>query len=78
MLVKNFTTSELGYESKWNKEELKELPYCMNISELYKNLIFNLVNLKSRENKEVNCFLERFNNIEKLKKVNKYFREKSL
>lgn len=56
------------YENDWNKEELKELPYCMNIKEIYDNLIFNLVGLQPNDNEELNSFLERFNNIEKLKK----------
>lgn len=56
------------YESNWNKQELKELPYCMNIKEIYNNLIFNLVDLKPNEDEEVNCFLERFSNVTKLKK----------
>ena len=49
-------------------EELKELPYCMSIKEIYDNLIFNLVDLKPVNNEEINWFLERFNNIQKLKK----------
>jgi hypothetical protein len=56
------------YENDWNKQELKELPYCMNIKEIYNNLIFNLVNLKPNNNEEVNCFLERFSNIQKIKR----------
>ncbi|WP_142413288.1 DUF4391 domain-containing protein [Hathewaya massiliensis] len=56
------------YESKWKQEELKELPYCIKIREIYDNLIFNLVDLKPNENEELTCFLERFNNIQKIKK----------
>jgi hypothetical protein len=56
------------YENNWHKKELKELPYCMGIKEIYDNLIFNLVGLKPVDNEEINCFLERFNNIQKLKK----------
>jgi hypothetical protein len=40
----------------------------MNIKEIYNNLIFNLVNLKPNNNEEVNCFLERFSNIQKIKR----------
>lgn len=56
------------YESNWHRKELKEMPYCISIKEIYDNLIFNLVDLKPIESEEVDCFLERFNNIQKLKK----------
>lgn len=56
------------YENHWKKQELKELPYCMNIKEIYKNLIFKLVNLKPNDNEEINCFFERFSSIKKIKK----------
>lgn len=56
------------YESDWKQEELKELPYCIKIKEIYYNLIFNLVDLEPIENEELNCFLARYNNIQKIKK----------
>lgn len=56
------------YESTWKHEELKDLPYCLKIKEIYDNLVFDLVHLKPNENEELNCFLERFNSIQKIKK----------
>lgn len=56
------------YESEWGNKEIKELPYCMNICEVYNYLVMDLVDLKIRENEDMNAFLERFNNIGKLKK----------
>lgn len=56
------------YEGEWGKKEVKQLPYCMNICEVYNYFVINLVNLKIRENEDMNAFLERFNNIGKLKK----------
>lgn len=56
------------YESYWKQEKLKDLPYCIKIKEIYDNLIFNLVDLEPIENEELNCFLERYNNIRKIKK----------
>lgn len=56
------------YESEWSTKEVKQLPYCMNICEVYNYFVINLVNLKIRENENMNAFLERFNNIGKLKK----------
>lgn len=65
------------YESDWNKEELRELPYCINIKEIYDNLIFNLVDLKLNENEELNYFLERFSIIQKIKKEINVLEKKS-
>ena len=56
------------YESEWGNKEIKELPYCMNICEVYNYFVINLVDLKIRDNEDMNTFLERFNNIGKLKK----------
>lgn len=56
------------YESNWKNEEVKDLPYCLKIKEIYDNLIFNLVELKPNVNEELNFFLERFDNIQKIKK----------
>lgn len=56
------------YQSSWNTKELKQMPYCMTIKEIYNNLIFNLIDLKPRDDEEMNSFLERFNNIQKIKK----------
>lgn len=56
------------YESEWGNKEIKELPYCINISEIYNKFILNLVDLNIRENENINDFLERFYNIKQLKK----------
>lgn len=56
------------YESEWGHKEIKELPYCLNIFDVYNYFVMNLVDLKIRHNEDMNTFLERFNNIEKLKK----------
>lgn len=56
------------YESDWQSEEFIELPYCLNINEIYDNLILNIVPLKARINEDIRSFLERFDTIEKLKK----------
>lgn len=56
------------YEVNWKLEELKELPYFINIKEIYDNLILNLIDLKPNENEELSYFLERFNNIQRIKK----------
>lgn len=56
------------YESEWCKKKLKELPYCVNVCEVYNNFIMGLIELKRRENEDMNIFLERFDDIEKLKK----------
>ncbi|MDU4318612.1 MAG: DUF4391 domain-containing protein [Clostridium sp.] len=56
------------YESAWGNKESKELPYCINICEIYNSFILNLVDLKIRENENINDFLERLYNIEQLRK----------
>ena len=56
------------YESEWGRKEKKELPYCMNIYEVYNNFVMSLIDLKKRENEDMNAFLERFSDIKKLKK----------
>lgn len=56
------------YEGEWDNKEIKELPYCMNICEVYNYFLMDLVDLKIRENEDMNAFLERFDNIGKLKK----------
>lgn len=56
------------YESEWGNKEILELPYCINICELYNKFILNLVDLNIRENENINDFLERFYNIKQLKK----------
>lgn len=65
------------YESEWGEKELKELPYCMNICEVYNYFVMNLVDLKKRENEDMNTYLERFNDIEKLKKEIKSLEKKA-
>ena len=44
------------------------MPYCINICEIYNSFILNLVDLKIRENENINDFLERLYNIEQLRK----------
>ena len=56
------------YESEWGNKEIKELPYCINVCEIYNKFILNLVDLNIRENENINDFLERFYNIKQLKK----------
>lgn len=56
------------YESEWGNKEIKELPYCISICEIYNKFILNLVDLNIRENENINDFLERFYNIKQLKK----------
>ena len=56
------------YESEWMEKEFKELPHCMSIKEVYDNLIFDLLPIKVRDNEDINSFIERYNNIEKIKK----------
>ena len=56
------------YESEWGREEKKELPYCMNICEIYNNFVMSLIDFKRRANEDMNAFLERVSDIEKLKK----------
>lgn len=56
------------YESEWHREEIKTLPYCLSVKEIYSNLIYELVPLKPRNNEELNCFLERFKEVQKLRK----------
>lgn len=65
------------YESEWGNKEIEELPYCMNICEVYNYFVMNLVDLKIRHNEDMNTFLERFNNIEKLKKEIKSLEKKA-
>lgn len=54
------------YESDWSKEALKELPFCMSIQDIYNNLIFNLVPLNTNDNETLDCFLNRFKEIQKI------------
>ena len=56
------------YENEWGNKESRELPYCINICEIYNKFILNLVDLNIRENENINDFLERFYNIKQLKK----------
>lgn len=56
------------YENGWHREKLEKMSYLMNVKEVYDNLIFNLVNLKSNEGEKLSSFLNRFNSIQKLKK----------
>lgn len=56
------------YENEWGNKEIRELPYCINICEIYNKFILNLIDLNIRENENVNDFLERFYNIQQLKK----------
>lgn len=56
------------YESEWGNKESMELPYCINICEIYNKFILNLVDLDIRENENINDFLERFYNIKQLRK----------
>ena len=56
------------YESEWGNKKISELPYCINICEIYNKFILNLVDLNIRENENINDFLERFYNIKQLKK----------
>ncbi len=56
------------YESEWGSKEINELHYCVDICEIYNTFVMNLIDLRIRENEDMNAFLERFNNIKKLKK----------
>lgn len=69
------------FESEWQKEDLKELPYCSSIKDIYKNLVFELIKARPNEDEELDEFIERYTQIEKLKKditnlENKAFKEK--
>lgn len=65
------------YETDWSKKILKELPFCMSIQEIYNNLIFNLVPLNPNDNETLDCFLHRFNEIQKIKKEIKALEQKA-
>jgi hypothetical protein len=56
------------FESEWQKEDLKELPYCSSIKDIYKNLVFGLIKAKPNEDEELDVFIERCTQIEKLKR----------
>jgi hypothetical protein len=56
------------YESEWQNEDLKELPYCSNIKDVYKNLVFGLIPMAPNEDEELNGFIDRYIYIEKLRR----------
>jgi hypothetical protein len=56
------------FESEWRKEDLKELPYCGSIKDIYKNLVSSLIPIVLKENEELEQFIERYLQIQKLKK----------
>lgn len=56
------------YESDWQNEELKELPYCSSIKDVYKNLVFGLIPVVPNEDEELEEFIQRYSQIHKLKK----------
>ena len=56
------------YESEWHKEDLKELPYCKNIKDVYKNLVIQLIPIVPNEDEELEDFIDRYTQIETLKK----------
>lgn len=56
------------YESEWQEENLKELPYCSSIYEIYRQMMMDLVPLRAKEDEPLRYFLERYNQIQKLQK----------
>lgn len=65
------------FESEWQKEDLKELPYCNSIKDIYKNLVFGLVKAKPNDHEELDEFIERYTQIEKLKRDIANFEKKA-
>lgn len=57
-----------AYEGPWHIKKFKALPYVINIGEIYRNLIFQLIELKPNDNESLNDYLNRYIRIQKLKK----------
>lgn len=56
------------YENDWKEEELVELPYCIDVLEVYKRLVMSFIDLKPRSEEDLNSFIKRYDEIQKLKK----------
>lgn len=56
------------FESDWKIAEFKELPYCSSIKDIYKNLVISLIPIVPKDNEELEEIIERYFQIQKLKK----------
>lgn len=55
------------YEKDWEEENLIEMPYCIDILEIYKRLVMSFIDLKPMNEEDLNEFIKRYDEIQKLK-----------
>lgn len=56
------------YEKDWEEEKLLEIPYCIDVLEVYKRLVMSFIDLKPRDEEELDTFIKRYDEIQKLKR----------
>lgn len=56
------------YEKDWEEEKLVEMPYCIDVLEVYKRLVMSFIDLKPRNEEDLDSFIKRYDEIQKLKK----------
>lgn len=56
------------YEKDWEEENLIEMPYCIDVLEVYKRLVMSFIDLKPRNEEDLDNFIKRYDEIQKLKK----------
>lgn len=56
------------YETQWQEQVLKELPYCSSLKDVYRHLLLQLIPLTPRVEEDLATFITRATQIEKLEK----------
>ena len=56
------------YEKEWQSENLKDLPFCSSIKDIYKSLMLEFIETKPRDNESLEELIERDSAIKKLER----------